>query len=63
MKKETVVIFVEVFLGPTMTFISNQINELKKNYNVIIITNKLANQHLFSESVQLVKVDYGTMVR
>jgi colanic acid/amylovoran biosynthesis glycosyltransferase len=58
MKKETVVIFVEeVFLGPTMTFVINQIKELKKNYNVIIVTNELANEHLFSEPVHLVKLD------
>jgi colanic acid/amylovoran biosynthesis glycosyltransferase len=54
MNKETVVIFVEVFLGPTMTFIRNQITDLRNNYNVVIIANQLNNSHLFNDNVIVV---------
>jgi colanic acid/amylovoran biosynthesis glycosyltransferase len=57
-KKETVIVFVEVFLGQTMTFVSSQINELEKKYNVVVVSNELANQHLFPGNAILVKYDY-----
>lgn len=57
MKRKTVIVFVEVFLGPTMTFVKNQINELRENFNVIIIANELKNTDLFVEDVIIIPHD------
>jgi colanic acid/amylovoran biosynthesis glycosyltransferase len=41
-----------------MVFVQNQIVELRKNYNVIVIANELKNEHLFEENVLLTPLSF-----
>jgi glycosyltransferase involved in cell wall biosynthesis len=44
---KTVLVFIEQFLGRTMTFVENQIRLLEEYYDVVVVTNKRSNEQLF----------------
>lgn len=45
--KLRVLVFVKTFANPTLTFIYNEVDEISKYCDVLVITNERKNQHLF----------------
>ncbi len=59
-RRKHLLVFIEVYCGPTMTFVVRQIEELLKNYDVTLISNRRENEVHYKGTPLVVPYDFSS---